>query len=489
MKGHPSIYKRLERFMKNNKIIIFLTLLIALIGGIFLINNIYQNKNKEVKTKRKRQNNIAIMIKEDGANDYTKSASKDIPKGDYVLNYEKSYCKNNGKIGNYDSSLGKVSFSFIGTDSCFLYFDYSNGKIGYQKILLDNGLGATNVEIAKTNIENKGTPDFSKIADTDEGMYAMDDNYTLDGGMKSYYYRGAISNNWLKYGKYIKDVYYYDNELYETCPDGKTCNKIASAGDDIYWRIVRINGDGSIRILWSGKDAPTESTKVVKLDTNNEEYTVGVLFDHMNSSDYNGKLTNYRFDNFASTYTNIFDTNIVVNSNFCQPTKMFNDIEMTSEAQDQDDDDPGSVCSYGQPFYIFPLASRLYNNNPVFACQNNEEIVSSKSSGLIGDEIITAGLNVKFNLNIDGYGFYTTLIKGLDENKNFYLYNEKNYLSSTLFTFIDCSTLPYKYAVATDDGSVGYSLSGELLRPVISLSPSVKLSGNGTWNNVYEVVN
>ena len=109
--------------MKNKTVIIFLTSLIVLIGGIFLVNNIYQNKNKINKTKRKRQNNLAIMIKEDGATDYTKSSSKDIPKGNYTLNYEKSYCKNNGVIGDYDSALGKVSFSFIGTDSCFLYFD------------------------------------------------------------------------------------------------------------------------------------------------------------------------------------------------------------------------------------------------------------------------------------------------------------------------------------------------------------------------------
>ena len=175
-----------------------LGLFVFIFIGIILVSIIYYfKKPKEVKRKRK-QNEIAILIKEDGADNYIKSTSKDIPKGDYTLNYEKSYCKNNGVIGDYDNTLGKVSFSFVGTDSCFLYFDYSNGKIGYQKILLDNGLGATNVEIAKTNIENKGTPDFSKIADTDEGMYAMDDNYTLDGGMKSYYYRGAISNNWLK---------------------------------------------------------------------------------------------------------------------------------------------------------------------------------------------------------------------------------------------------------------------------------------------------
>ena len=119
--------------MKNKKIYVFLIVLI-LIGSLFLTYNIYQNKNKVIKTKKRKQNNLAIMIKEDGATDYTKSNSKDIPKGDYVLNRDKSYCKNNGKIGNYDSSLGKVSFSFIGTDSCYLYFDYKESKELYKLI-------------------------------------------------------------------------------------------------------------------------------------------------------------------------------------------------------------------------------------------------------------------------------------------------------------------------------------------------------------------
>ena len=100
-----------------------LSLFVFIIIGVVILNFTYKNKNEETKTKKRKQNNFAIMIKEDGAADYTKSNSKDIPKGDYVLNRDKSYCKNNGVIGDYDSVLGKVSFSFIGTDSCYLYFD------------------------------------------------------------------------------------------------------------------------------------------------------------------------------------------------------------------------------------------------------------------------------------------------------------------------------------------------------------------------------
>ena len=456
------------------KKIIYLSIILVLVISLITLSCIYKSKdNKYKKEYNTISKGMAIMIKEEGATDYVQSNSKDIPKGNYVLNEEKTYCENNGKVTNYDNTTGKISLNFIGSDRCYLYFDYKKETIK---------LGSTELVV------NSETPDFNQIATTNEGLFKAQDDLGT-----SYYFRGAVDNNWVKYGKYTKDMYNCNNGTISATDTGNSCTKIASSGDDIYWRIIRINGDGSIRILWSGKDAPTESTKVVKLDTNNKEYTHSLLFEHMNSSYGNNELTNYIFDNFASTYTNIFDTNIVVNINFCQPTKMFNDIEMTSEAQDQDDDDPGSVCSYWQPFYIFPLASRLYNNNPVFACQNNEEIVSSKSSGLIGDEIITAGLNVKFNLNIDsdmdGNGYYTTLIKELDENKNFYLYNGTIYLSSTLFTFIDCSSMPYEYAVVTNNGSFGYSTISGHLRPVISLSPSVKLSGNGTWNNVYEVVN
>ena len=182
--------------MKNKKMVIILTSVIILIGGIFLIYNIYQNKNKVNKTKRKRQNNLAIMIKDDGATEYTKSSSKDIPKGDYVLNIDKSYCKNNGKIGNYDSSLGKVSFSFIGTDSCYLYFDYKEDKSLYRTI--------------------------KKRAQTDTTYLAL---YTGEGAdtyaNPVYYYKGNVQNNNVLFGGFC-------------------------------WKIVRTTETGGVKIVYNG---------------------------------------------------------------------------------------------------------------------------------------------------------------------------------------------------------------------------------------------
>ena len=212
--------------MKNKKIIIILASLIVLIGGIFLVNNIYQNKNKITNTKRKKQNNLAIMIKEDGATDYTKSNSKDIPKGDYVLNYEKSYCKNNGLIGDYDNSLGKVSFSFIGTDSCFLYFDYKAGGLLYE------------------TIEKRYNQDTSKT-------YL--DLYTGDGA-----------------DTYANPVYYYKDNVQN--------NNVLFGG--FCWKIVRTTETGGVKVVYNGKQkddvvvVPIEQSSYVNINNDaNYPYT------------------------------------------------------------------------------------------------------------------------------------------------------------------------------------------------------------------------
>ena len=104
-------------------------LFVLIIMGVIMLRLTYKSKNVVTKTKKQKQNNIAIMIKDGDDSDYTKSGSNDIPKGNYTLNRDKSYCKNNGIIGDYDNTTGKIGFSFVGTDSCYLYFDYASPPV------------------------------------------------------------------------------------------------------------------------------------------------------------------------------------------------------------------------------------------------------------------------------------------------------------------------------------------------------------------------
>ena len=88
-------------------------------------------------------------------------------------------------------------------------------KLSDCMLVMNNHEATT--DIAKTNIKAKGTPDFSKTATTDEGLFMAAD----DEG-ESYYYRGAVKNNYVSFAGFT-------------------------------WRIIRRNGDGSVRMIYSGK--------------------------------------------------------------------------------------------------------------------------------------------------------------------------------------------------------------------------------------------
>ena len=471
----------------NKKIKIGLFALIIL--GTITLCLTYKSNDKIIKTKKRKQNNLAIMIKEDGATDYTKSNSKDIPKGDYVLNRDKSYCKNNGKIGNYDSTLGKVSFSFIGSDSCYLYFDYEvPSRIGYEAILLDNSSGVTTVEEAKSQIESKPAPDFSTVTTaSDKGMYSAPDDLGT-----SYYFRGAVDNNWVKYGKYTKDMYNCNDGTISATDTGNSCTKIASSGDAMYWRIIRINGDNSIRMIYSGVTPPTESTKVKKTEdtslgrspfnANRDKaeyvgymYEIGKQHGISKSSDIKTFL-----DNWYANYTNLNATGTKITDQiYCNDrtalTSGGNYTTLTSW------NSTGTEYYYGaygrvwspalpsvSPDYKCPLDSDRFTVNKINGKGNG---VLNYPIGLItADELTFAGL------------------PGRETNNSFYLHTGAYYWSGSPGKFYDGDNA-YEFVVRGDgfmfDDSV---MSSGRVRGVVSLSSESKLLGSGTYDDVYTVV-
>ena len=135
-------------------------------------------------------------------------------------------------------------------------------------------------DIAKTNIKAKSTPDFSKTATTDEGLFMAED----DEG-ESYYYRGAVKNNYVSFAGFI-------------------------------WRIIRRNGDGSIRMIYSGKStSDTGEDITIGKSAYNEKYWdptyVGYkynedfsLYENNSITGYNAFINTAKYD-FGTGY--IFD--------------------------------------------------------------------------------------------------------------------------------------------------------------------------------------
>lgn len=318
---------------------------------------------------------------------------------------------------------------------------------GYKTILINNGGGNATYDSAINYIKGKSIPTFSTVATTNEGMYATNDNQGT-----SYYFRGAVNNNWIKYGK-------------------------DSSNKDIYWRIIRINGDNSIRMIYSGTTAPTSSTSVVMTGassaidrsvynsgTNYAEY-VGYMYQRgYQRNNTNNSTIKTKIDNWFAGTSLKNDSNVVDNI-FC------NDRSTSSSWSSR----PSSNLLYNGH-----IRNLSYSNASLW-CENKLDKFTTSSTLGNGSLTYPVGLITIDEVAMAG-GYFAT------DNKNYYLYTGTFYYTmtpnffrstGTAFVFIVNNTGKFP------NSSIG---STAYIRPVINLNGNVKLSGTGTYDNVYEVV-
>ena len=147
----------------------------------------------------------------------------------------------------------------------------------------------SSVENAKSSIKAKGTPDFTKIAPNDsetDGLYMAED----DEG-ESYYYRGAVKNNYVSFAGFI-------------------------------WKIIRRNGDGSVRMIYSGKSTSDtgDNTMIGNSQFNNKYWDptyVGYKYNEDFSLHENNGTTGYAW------FTNTTKYNFGTGYTFNESTKKF----------------------------------------------------------------------------------------------------------------------------------------------------------------------
>ena len=368
----------------------------------------------------------------------------EIPLSGYEFNEEKSYCTVNGEninaTINFDvetQTLSVVPLTKKGT-KCYLYFDEKDiceGLTASKCILTYEG-GAE-------AIEEKGTPDFSKTATTDEGMYAAEDDYGT-----SYYYRGAVNDNWVQFGT-------------------------NNSGQLLYWRIVRINGDESIRLIYNGiSTATTGDDTMINAsqafnNSRNDNMYVGYMFQSGQvhglqiSSNIKIAIDNWYNSNLADEAHDLEE-----NAGFCGDRHVI------------------SGTGIGNSNTDYAAYNRLINSkNPSFKCIDNQDLYTTKGSskgnkalshpiGLISaDEVAFAG------------GVYSQ-----NNNSSYYLYNNTAYWTMTPNYFYDNETLVFLV-----DSSGRISASNDVtraygVRPVINLRSDVALSGSGTTTDPFKVV-
>lgn len=209
---------KLKKFKITNKkqiFIVIFSIFIGLILGYFLFGNSYafyeENKDFDV---------INGMMEDPGDIyfayyiDGEMSRNMPIQNTGYTLDSDKSNC-NNGVIPTWDNAGWKFHQYNTTTNTrtkCTLFFNKT----------------AKTISTALGNIEvTTYTPDFTKSACDDDSCESHENGIyeTADyDGNPTYYYRGSVEKNYVKFAGY-------------------------------YWRIIRINSNGSIRMIYDGTSA------------------------------------------------------------------------------------------------------------------------------------------------------------------------------------------------------------------------------------------
>ena len=370
----------------------------------------------------------------------------------YTLNGTKSNC-NNGVIPTWDNA----GWKFIGD-----YHNYNATDNTRTKCTLYFNKTSKTVSTVLGNIEvNSYTPDFTKSACDDESCESHEKGIfeTTDyDGNPTYYYRGSVENNYVKFAGF-------------------------------YWRIIRINSNGSIRMIYDGTSAHKngESSTDRQIDTskfnmaNNNNMYVGYMYTSGEAygtgtssiikinvdSFYIGKLT---------TIASKLDTTV----GFCGDRSTLNL---------QTGVGTGTVTTYNKGYL------RVEKNIPTLICENISDYytVGSASSGnkkltypiglITADEVMLAGHAggvfdgtynyMKYNIKsylVTGNEFWTMTPVGS--------YNPfgSNYWYTLVFDIT-------KSGAFADDGVGG--LYG--VRPVINVRSDVTITGSGTMTDPYVV--
>ena len=487
---------------KSKKIVLSIVILLFIIGIIYITNSKAKYQvSKSVQIVNGNVNyspydfQILSMYKvEDGE----ETSIDTMPSADkYAIDSERSYCiNNNGKNnqailktinGNHTiANLNKL-------DKCTLYFNRT----------------ITVTELIASKTTQEGQKEFTDIetADNTGKLYSDTDDLGT-----TYYFRGKVKDNWVKFGK--------------------------ENGQDIWWRIIRINGNGSIRIIYTGtgETAPTSdgylNNNATGSQLNSGDTTTFKYNEYYNDNKYVGYMygterkgsagkettptTRYEdahANNYDSDIKQVLDTWYKTNlktsyEQYIDPNAGFcNDRKINTKANEWYSGD--TAMGYGTNATAYAPWSRLLDSSgnantkhtPTFKCSQTDDTFTlpgakTPSGGDYGNHKLTHYDKTSGNtpiglITIDEAvyaGGYYYKSDSSSNNKQFYLYTGKSYWTMSPFYFNGGDALVFD---VYSTGTLGnYPVNGTDIgvRPVINLSADIKLLGNGTYTNPYKVL-
>lgn len=401
------------------------------------------------------------------------------------------------------------------------YSNYSKEDYGVSIVIPYKSIRVSLPEIKKdlcvSEIEKLGLIDdykgdlgtFSNIStDADTGIYTAEDDLG-----KSCYFRGNVKNNYVKYESTFNlhtawdnrsgnpiDGIYSDEECELIFSRGFICDEPETVSLTMYWRILRINGDGTIRLIYDGKEAYDNNASskenyaeisFFNSETDDNAY-VGYMYGDINSS-YEETHTNINNSNikifFEGDKTNTQYTNNILITGV-NPEGWYKDNIVYSGLDDYVTDAiycndrtlsagniPGAGVGTGETRYGSYDRNFTIHTIPSLKCSRMEDRFTIGTDIGNGKNVYPVGLITWDELIFAGSYYGKT-------NKNYYLNSNKSYFTMTPFSFTNGSAMVGVSAqgviVSANVGNVEYAI-----RPVISIKADSIKSGKGTIDNPF----
>ena len=375
---------------------------------------------------------VMAMYQENDNGEYVEIET--MPSSGYSINESESYCtidnvNHDEEAILYTNDDGEHVIGNLKKNSkCYLYFDEELS--GSNTILANYPTVLTRDNFRKT------------VTETTTGtIYKSLDSSQYDNDGEVYYFAGNPTDNWVYFANF-------------------------------YWRIIRINGDGTIRLIYQGNSANTtgEATQITTSAFNNGNYTYHAGLSY-NSTQHglgkNSTILTALYDWYESSNLNNFIEYIDKDTGFCGDRNMASGYTWSSNPSDT---------------MYYATYERINNGKPIFKCNSSSDLYTNTDSAN-GNRILTypIGLITADEANFAGIWGNTT---------SNYLYTGENYWTmspSGFISYVTVFVIAWNGSLASGFGD--WSVNDELgVRPVINLKADITISsGDGTSSNPYVI--
>ncbi len=354
------------------------------------------------------------------------------PNSEYILELETNTC--GGTLSGNTYTISNITSA----KSCSITFASANPTL-YKKLLADKSTVLTRTDFSKVLTDNN----------TNTLYTSTEDSKTV------YYFAGNATDNWVKFGK-------------------------NASNQDLYWRIIRTNADGSIRLLYHGTSTTATNAYIGTSKFNSSYDNIGYVSYMYGSL---GNIPGARENTNNSTIKTIIDNWYKINLEAKGYTKYLSTTAVYCN------DRTYTVSGSNTLFGAF---TRLKTNKtPSYDCIATEDkftVDSSTGNGeltypialMTADEVSFAG--GLWGTNARTWYYYNSANGSSTGSDYWWLLSPDYWDGGNAFVFYVTGS---SYPGYLNEASV-YNTLG--VRPAISLKTCIKYStGNGSASDPYTI--